>query len=124
LLLVGCAAPGPGGVAPGLGVLRVRIALTDRVPTNTIASLAGTAAHYGFVAGIGAGAATGGSDEDGPAWSGLHRGSAGSGRGRGWGTGDHRRARSRDRVRLYGALGLMRAGHPRRAGAAPPRDRR
>ena len=45
--------------APGPGVLRVRIALTDLVPTNTIASLAGTAAPYGFVAEIGAGAATG-----------------------------------------------------------------
>jgi len=45
--------------APGSGVLRVRIALTDLVPTNTIASLAGTAAPYGFVAEIGAGAATG-----------------------------------------------------------------
>lgn len=45
--------------APGPGVLRVRIALTDLVPTNTIASLAGTAAPYGFVAEIGSGAATG-----------------------------------------------------------------
>lgn len=45
--------------APGPGVLRMRIALTDLVPTNTIASLAGTAAPYGFVAEIGAGAATG-----------------------------------------------------------------
>lgn len=45
--------------APGPGVLRVRIALTDLVPTNTIASLAGTAAPYGFVAELGAGAATG-----------------------------------------------------------------
>jgi len=45
--------------AAGPGVLRVRIALTDLVPTNTIASLAGTAAPYGFVAEIGAGAATG-----------------------------------------------------------------
>ena len=44
---------------PGPGVLRVRIALTDLVPTNTVASLAGTAAPYGFVAEIGAGAATG-----------------------------------------------------------------
>ena len=41
------------------GVLRVRIALTDLVPTNTMASVAGTAAPYGFVAEIGAGAATG-----------------------------------------------------------------
>ena len=45
--------------AAGPGVLRVRIALTDLVPTNTIASLAGTAAPYGFVAEIGSGAATG-----------------------------------------------------------------
>jgi len=45
--------------APGPGVLRVRIALTDLVPTNQLASLAGTAAPYGFVAEIGAGAATG-----------------------------------------------------------------
>ena len=45
--------------APGPGVLRVRIALTNLVPTNTLASLAGTAAPYGFVAEIGAGAATG-----------------------------------------------------------------
>jgi hypothetical protein len=45
--------------APGPGVLRVRIALTDLVPTNTVASLAGTAAPYGFVAEIGAGAADG-----------------------------------------------------------------
>ena len=45
--------------APGPGVLRVRIALTNLVPTNTIASLAGTAAPYGFVAEIGSGAATG-----------------------------------------------------------------
>ena len=45
--------------APGPGVLRVRIALTNLVPTNTIASLAGTAAPYGFVAEIGSGAASG-----------------------------------------------------------------
>ena len=45
--------------APGPGVLRVRIALTNLVPTNTLASLAGTAAPYGFVAEIGSGAATG-----------------------------------------------------------------
>jgi Protein of unknown function (DUF3313) len=45
--------------AAGPGVLRVRIALTDLVPTNTIASLAGTAAPYGFVAEMGASAATG-----------------------------------------------------------------
>jgi hypothetical protein len=45
--------------APGPGVLRVRIALTELVPTNTALSLAGTAAPYGFVAEIGSGAATG-----------------------------------------------------------------
>jgi hypothetical protein len=45
--------------APGPGVLRVRFALTDLVPTNAVLSLAGTAAPYGFVAEIGAGAATG-----------------------------------------------------------------
>jgi len=45
--------------ATGPGVLRVRIALTELVPTNTVASLAGTAAPYGFVAEMGAGAATG-----------------------------------------------------------------
>ena len=45
--------------ATGAGVLRVRIALTDLVPTNAVLSLAGTAAPYGFVAEIGAGAATG-----------------------------------------------------------------
>jgi hypothetical protein len=43
----------------GPGVLRVRFALTSLVPTNTVASLAGTAAPYGFVAEIGSGAATG-----------------------------------------------------------------
>ena len=43
----------------GAGVLRVRIALTDLVPTNTAASLVGTAVPYGFVAEIGSGAATG-----------------------------------------------------------------
>ncbi len=45
--------------APGPGVLRVRIALTDLVPTNAVASLAGTAVPYGFVAEIGSGAADG-----------------------------------------------------------------
>ena len=45
--------------AAGPGVLRVRIALTELVPTNTAASLAGTAIPYGFVAEIGSGAATG-----------------------------------------------------------------
>jgi len=43
----------------GPGVLRVRIALTSLVPTNTLDSLAGTAVPYGFVAEIGSGAATG-----------------------------------------------------------------
>lgn len=43
----------------GPGVLRVRFALTDLMPTDTVLSLAGTAAPYGFVAEIGAGAATG-----------------------------------------------------------------
>jgi len=41
------------------GVLTVRIALTDLVPTNQAASLVGTAVPYGFVAEIGSGAATG-----------------------------------------------------------------
>lgn len=45
--------------APGPGVLRVRIALTELVPTNMLLSAAGTAAPYGFVAEIGSGAATG-----------------------------------------------------------------
>jgi hypothetical protein len=45
--------------AAGPGVLRVRIALTDLVPTNQMASLAGTAVPYGFVAEIGSGAADG-----------------------------------------------------------------
>ncbi len=45
--------------ATGPGVLQVRIALTDLVPTNQLASLAGTAVPYGFVAEIGAGAASG-----------------------------------------------------------------
>ncbi len=43
----------------GPGVLMVRIALTDLVPTNQVASLVGTAVPYGFVAEIGSGAATG-----------------------------------------------------------------
>jgi len=43
----------------GPGVLRVRIALTELSPTNTLDSLAGTAVPYGFVAEIGSGAATG-----------------------------------------------------------------
>ncbi|MDM0035883.1 DUF3313 domain-containing protein [Variovorax sp. J22P271] len=44
---------------PGPGVLRVRLALTSLVPTNTLASMAGTAVPYGFVAEMGSGAATG-----------------------------------------------------------------
>lgn len=43
----------------GPGVLRVRIALTELAPTNTLESLAGTAIPYGFVAEMGSGAATG-----------------------------------------------------------------
>jgi hypothetical protein len=43
----------------GPGVLRVRLALTSLVPTNTLASMAGTAVPYGFVAEMGSGAATG-----------------------------------------------------------------
>ncbi|MDM0109487.1 DUF3313 domain-containing protein [Variovorax sp. J22R24] len=43
----------------GPGVLRVRLALTSLVPTNTLESMAGTAVPYGFVAEIGSGAATG-----------------------------------------------------------------
>jgi hypothetical protein len=49
----------PVVTAPGPGVLRVRFALTDLVPTNTAASLAGTAVPYGFVAEMGSGAADG-----------------------------------------------------------------
>jgi hypothetical protein len=45
--------------AAGPGVLRVRLALTALIPTNTAKSLAGTAVPYGFVAEIGSGAATG-----------------------------------------------------------------
>jgi hypothetical protein len=45
--------------ASGPGVLRVQIALTSLVPTNTVDSLVGTAVPYGFVAEIGSGAATG-----------------------------------------------------------------
>lgn len=45
--------------ATGPGVLQVRIALTDLVPTNQVASLAGTAVPYGFVAEIGSGAVAG-----------------------------------------------------------------
>jgi len=43
----------------GPGVLRIRIALTDLVPTNSAASLAGTAVPYGFVAEMASGTATG-----------------------------------------------------------------
>ncbi|MDM0050477.1 DUF3313 domain-containing protein [Variovorax sp. J22R115] len=43
----------------GPGVLRVKLALTSLVPTNTLASMAGTAVPYGFVAEMGSGAATG-----------------------------------------------------------------
>lgn len=43
----------------GPGVLRIRLALTALVPTNTVESLAGTAVPYGFVAEMGSGAATG-----------------------------------------------------------------
>jgi len=43
----------------GPGVLRVRFALTNLTPTDAVASLAGTAIPYGFVAEIGSGAATG-----------------------------------------------------------------
>jgi len=45
--------------ATGPGVIRVRFALTNLTSTNTVASLAGTAIPYGFVAEIGSGAATG-----------------------------------------------------------------
>jgi len=45
--------------APGPGVLRVKLALTSLVPTNTLAGMAGTAVPYGFVAEMGSGAATG-----------------------------------------------------------------
>ena len=45
--------------AAGPGVLRVRIALTSLIPTNTMESLAGTAVPYGFVAEIGSSAVTG-----------------------------------------------------------------
>lgn len=45
--------------AAGPGVIRVRLALTSLTPTNTIASLAGTAIPYGFVAEMGSSAATG-----------------------------------------------------------------
>jgi len=45
--------------APGAGVLRVRIAITNLVPTNAVESVAGSAMPYGFVAEMGSGAATG-----------------------------------------------------------------
>jgi hypothetical protein len=44
---------------PGPGVLRVRIALTSLTPTNTTASMVGTAVPYGFIAEAGSGAASG-----------------------------------------------------------------
>ncbi len=44
---------------PGPGVLRVRLALTTLIPTDTAQSMAGTAIPYGFVAEASAGAATG-----------------------------------------------------------------
>jgi hypothetical protein len=50
-------APVVNAAAPG--VLTVRIALTELVPTNQVASLVGTAVPYGFAAEIGSGAATG-----------------------------------------------------------------
>jgi hypothetical protein len=43
----------------GPNVVRVRLALTSLMPTNTLKSLAGTAVPYGFVAEMGSGAATG-----------------------------------------------------------------
>jgi hypothetical protein len=43
----------------GAGVLRVRIAITNLVPTNAVESVAGSAVPYGFVAEMGSGAATG-----------------------------------------------------------------
>lgn len=45
--------------AAGPGVLRIRLALTALVPTDTAKSLVGTAVPYGFVAEMGSGAATG-----------------------------------------------------------------
>jgi hypothetical protein len=50
-------APVVNAAAPG--VLTVRIALTELVPTNQVASLVGTAVPYGFAVEIGSGAATG-----------------------------------------------------------------
>jgi hypothetical protein len=44
---------------PGPGVIVLRIALTDLVPTQVSRSLAGTAIPYGFVAEAGSGVATG-----------------------------------------------------------------
>ncbi len=43
----------------GPGVLRIRLALTSLVPTNTAKSMVGTAVPYGFVAEMGSGAASG-----------------------------------------------------------------
>lgn len=44
---------------PGPGVIAIRIALTDLVPTGVAQSVTGTLIPYGFVAEAGAGAATG-----------------------------------------------------------------
>ncbi len=44
---------------PGPGVLVLRIALTDLVPTNVAESVVGTAVPYGFVAEAATGAASG-----------------------------------------------------------------
>ncbi|HCV14203.1 MAG TPA: DUF3313 domain-containing protein, partial [Candidatus Accumulibacter sp.] len=44
---------------PGAGVVVLRVALTDLVPTKVTDSLAGTLIPYGFVAEAGSGAATG-----------------------------------------------------------------
>ena len=44
---------------PGSGVLVMRIALTDLVPTNVAESVVGTAVPYGFAAEVASGAATG-----------------------------------------------------------------
>ena len=44
---------------PGLGVLALRVALTDLVPTKMTDSLAGTLVPYAFIAEAGSGVATG-----------------------------------------------------------------
>jgi hypothetical protein len=44
---------------PGPGVIRMRVALTDLVPTSVGESVLGTAVPYGFVAEAGSGVATG-----------------------------------------------------------------